>query len=388
MKKIVSILGSTGSIGLTTLKILKKNKNLYEYNIFSANKNFKLICNQINNFKPKVFLINNKNVAIKVKNKFKNKKIKVLSFKDFENYKFKKSDILISAIPGIAGLFPTLQIIDKTKRLLIANKESIICGWNLINNLAKKNKTKITLIDSEHYSISQLIENVKKNEIKKIYLTASGGPFLDHKISKLKNVKVSDALKHPKWQMGKKISIDSATLMNKILELVEAQKFFNIPKEKLDIIIHPESLVHAILILNNGLVKFIYHKTSMIIPIANALIEKKLNIDKYISEEKNKISNLSFKKVDKSNFPIIQIKDKMFKYPSTPIIINAANEVLVDHFLRKKIAFNSIYRFIMNIMKDRNFKKYAIKGTKNLDQIFLIDNWARNTIKKMIEKND
>ena len=138
MKKIVSILGSTGSIGLTTLKILKKNKNLYEYNIFSANKNFKLICNQINNFKPKVFLINDKNVAIKVKNKFKNKKIKVLSFKDFENYKFKKSDILISAIPGIAGLFPTLQIIDKTKRLLIANKESIICGWNLINNLAKK----------------------------------------------------------------------------------------------------------------------------------------------------------------------------------------------------------------------------------------------------------
>ena len=126
----------------------------------------------------------------------------------------------------------------------------------------------------------------------------------------------------------------------------------------------------------------------MIIPIANALIEKNLNIDKYISEEKNKISNLSFKKVDKSNFPIIQIKDKMFKYPSTPIIINAANEVLVDHFLRKKIAFNSIYRFIMNIMKDRNFKKYAIKGTKNLDQIFLIDNWARNTIKKMIEKND
>ena len=157
----------------------------------------------------------------------------------------KKSDISILAIPGIAGLQPTITMIKHSKKVLLANKESIICGWNIIKSEALKNKTKILPIDSEHYSIFQLLKDHQLSEIKKIYITASGGPFLNYKTHQFAKIKPSDALKHPKWHMGKKISIDSSTLMNKVLEFVEAQKLFNIPNNKLDIIIHPNSLIHA-----------------------------------------------------------------------------------------------------------------------------------------------
>ena len=188
-----------------------------------------------------------------------------------------------------------------SKKLLIANKESIICGWQLLRSNAKKYKSKIIPLDSEHYSISKLIENHHISEIKKIYLTASGGPFLDYSPRQLKKVKPQDALKHPKWKMGKKITIDSSTLMNKILELIEAQRIFNIPNNKIDILIHPNSLVHAIVQFKNGLTKILYHETSMIIPIANAIFDKGLNIKKYYKKDnlmKNITTNLIFKKVD------------------------------------------------------------------------------------------
>ena len=187
-------------------------------------------------------------------------------------------------------------------------------------------------------------------------------------------------MKHPKWKMGKKVTIDSATLMNKILELIEAQLLFNLDLKKLDILIHPESLVHAVVELNNGLCKFIYHDTSMIIPIANAIYEDKLNINHFYIKKNNVIKDLTFKKVNKNIFPIIKLKKKLNEYPATPIIINAANEILVDQFLRKKIPFSSIYKFIMAILKDRNYRKYAIKRPKNINQIFKVDNWARNRI--------
>ena len=171
-------------------------------------------------------------------------------------------------------------------------------------------KTELIPVDSEHFSILSLIKNHKYNEIKKIYITASGGPFLNLNYSKFKNIKPKDALKHPKWKMGKKVSIDSATLMNKILELVEAQKLFNFESEKLDILIHPESLVHAIVQLNNGITKFIYHETSMIVPLANAIFNGNFDIGKFLKKGINKhsIENLTFEKVDKKIFPIIQLK--------------------------------------------------------------------------------
>ena len=378
MTKFVSILGSTGSVGLAVLKILDKDR-LIKINLLCANKSYSLICSQIKKYKPKIFIINNHLIFKKVKKKFKKKNTIILN--TFNSLKIKKkSDITVSAIPGIAGLQPTLKMIEGSKKILIANKESIICGWNLLSKKAKKNKTKIIPIDSEHFSIMKLLETNKLEDINKIYITASGGPFLNYSINQLQKIRPSDALKHPKWKMGKKVTIDSATLMNKILELIEAQLLFNLDLKKLDILIHPESLVHAVVELNNGLYKFIYHDTSMIIPLANAIYEDKLNINHFYIKKNNVIKNLTFKKVNKNIFPIIKLKKKLNEYPATPIIINAANEILVDQFLRKKIPFSSIYKFIMAILKDRNYRKYAIKRPKNINQIFKVDNWARNRI--------
>ena len=378
MTKFVSILGSTGSVGLAVLKILDKDR-LTKINLLCANKSYSLICSQIKKYKPKIFIINNHLIFKKVKKKFKKKNTIILN--TFNSLKIKKkSDITVSAIPGIAGLQPTLKMIEGSKKILIANKESIICGWDLLSKKAKKNKAKIIPIDSEHFSIMKLLETNKLEDINKIYITASGGPFLNYSINQLKKIRPSDALKHPKWKMGKKVTIDSATLMNKILELIEAQLLFNLDLKKLDILIHPESLVHAVVELNNGLCKFIYHDTSMIIPIANAIYEDKLNINHFYIKKNNVIKDLTFKKVNKNIFPIIKLKKKLNEYPATPIIINAANEILVDQFLRKKIPFSSIYKFIMAILKDRNYRKYAIKRPKNINQIFKVDNWARNRI--------
>ena len=388
MKKNISILGATGSVGLNTLKIIDAKKKDFKIILLSANKNYKLICKQIKRYKPKYYIINNYFIFKLVEKKFKNKKIEILNNFNF-NFRRKKIDFVISAIPGIAGLHPTLLMIKSCKTILIANKEAIICGWSLIKNTAKKNKTKIIPVDSEHYSIFKMIQNHKISSIKKIFLTASGGPFLNLEKNKFKNIRPKDALRHPKWKMGKKISVDSSTLMNKIFELVEAQKLFNLPKNKIDILIHPNSLVHAIVEFKNGLTQFLYHETSMIIPIANAIYDGNLNIAEYlkkesVSFEKNKIENLVFKKVDKKIFPSISLKSKINQYPSSPIIINAANEVLVDNFLRQKIPFLRIFEIIKTIMNDRNYKKYAVKKPIKIYQIKLIDSWARSiTVNKI-----
>ena len=386
MKISISILGSTGSIGLNSLFIINKQRKDFNVNLLSANKNYRLISNQIKKYNPNYFVITDKEIFKKIKIKFKNKKTKILNDFEFKRLK-KKSDITISAIPGIAGLPPTLQMIKQSKKILIANKESIICGWELLKKNALKYKSKIIPVDSEHFSIMKLLENHKLNEIKKIYITASGGPFLNYKLSQLKKIKPEQAIKHPKWKMGKKISVDSATLMNKILELIEAQKLFNLSNEQIDILLHPNSLVHAILELKNGLIKFIYHETSMIIPLANAIYDGKLIIKDFQKPKKNNLfENLIFKKINKKIFPIIKLKKRANEHPSTSIIINASNEILVDQFLEKKIPFLSIFKIIMTILNDRNYKKYAIRNPKNITQINKIDSWARAKTMEKISK--
>ena len=388
MKTNISILGSTGSIGLTTLKIVDKKKSLFNIDLLSANKNYNLICKQIKKYKPKIFIIKDTNTLNKIKKKFKRKKIFFQN--NFQNLNLKKkSNITISSIPGIAGLSPTISMIKFSKKILIANKESIICGWKFINSIAKKNKVKIIPIDSEHYSIYKLLENHSLDEIDKIFITASGGPLLNYDYRKLKKIRPRQVLKHPKWKMGKKISTDSSNLMNKILELIEAQKIFKLPENKIDILIHPNSLVHAIIQFKNGLSKLLFHDTNMIIPISNAIFENKINIKElYIPKTnfKNKEINLVFKKVNSKTFPIIKLKNEINKYPSTGIIINAVNEVMVDKFLKKKVSFLTINKSIFRIMRDRNYIKYAVKDPKSLNEILNIDLWARNKTFKMLSK--
>ena len=388
MKKIISILGSTGSIGTTSLNIINKKKIFFTVNTLSANSNYKKICNQIIKFKPKNYIIINKNIYNMVKKKFRNLKINFYNnYYNLPNHVI-KNDITITAIPGLSGLDPTIKFVSKSKKILIANKESIICGWNIIKKIAKKNKAELLPIDSEHFSIKKLLEKYKDKEVDKIYITASGGPFLKLPINKFKLIKPTDAFKHPKWKMGKKISVDSSTLMNKILEIIEAQKIFPYSKDKYEISIHPQSLVHAIVKLKNGITKFLYHEPSMIIPIANALFNFKIDINDFIKNNtnENKLKNLEFYPVDSKIFPVIKLLPKLNKFPSTPIIINAANEILIDQFIKKKISFNSISNYLFEVLKDKNYKKYAIYKPINLKNIYKIDKWSRNTTLNLIKK--
>ncbi|MAJ86184.1 MAG: hypothetical protein CL687_04405 [Candidatus Pelagibacter sp.] len=381
MKRSLCILGSTGSIGKSSLYLINKYKSLFDVQILMANSNFKLICEQIKKYKPEYYIINDYNIYLQVKDKFKNNKIKIIN--TITELKLrKKIDIVISSITGIAGLKPTLYMIKFTKKILLANKESIICGWKLIEKELKKNKTKIVPIDSEHYSLKILLEN-NPEDIEKIYITASGGPFLNKKIKK---VSIKDAIKHPRWTMGKKISVDSATMINKVLELQEARILFSNVKNKIDIIIHPESLVHAIILYKNGLSNMLYHQPDMKIPLANAVFNRRVVINK-IFKKKNKKNfiegKFNFLKINKYNFPSIKFMKLIDEYPSSPIILNAGNEILVDLFLKKVIQFKSIIAYLSSLLRDKNYKKYAIKKPQNIKEILIIDNWAR---KKIIEK--
>ena len=390
MKCKLAILGSTGSIGESTLDLINKKKPFFSVEILVAFGNFKKICQQIKKYNPKIFIIINQDTYLKIQKKFRRKKIKIYNNYDFINHNKKIVDITVSAIPGIAGLEPTITFTKISKKILLANKESIICGWNIIKKISQQKKTKIIPLDSEHFSILQLTKNYDDKEIEKIYITASGGPFLNLDKKKFKNIKPKDAIRHPKWNMGAKISVDSSTLMNKILELMEALKIFPYDFEKYEIIIHPQSLVHAIVKFKNGLTKFLYHDTNMTIPISNAIFNNKFdfnNIIKKKSDFKKDIRNLKFINVDANRFPAFNLIKKKNFSKSAPIIINGANEILVDQFLRSKITFNSIYKYLMLILKHKKFNYYANQTCNNLKKIYIIDRWSRKITLETIKKN-
>ena len=277
MRKKIVILGSTGSIGKTTLKIINKNKKDFYVDLLSTNKNFKKVFKQALKFNVKNILIHDKetfeNISLNTKVIKRNKFNIFNSIIDYKKKLKTKIDFTMCAISGIEGLQPTINSISFSKKIGIANKESIICGWSLINKKLNKFKTQFIPIDSEHFSINQLIKDKPKKNIKMIYLTASGGPFLNYKISKFKNISLKNALKHPSWLMGKKITIDSATMMNKVFEVIEAKNLFKIPYKKIKILTHPKSYIHAIVHFNNGIIELLAHQTSMEIPIANSIYD-------------------------------------------------------------------------------------------------------------------
>ena len=382
MKKKIAILGSTGSIGKTLIEIIKKDKKNFEIILLSADENYKELLKQAKTLKVKNLIINNKNSYKKIKNNKISNKIKI--YNNFDCYKeiFKKKiDYTMSSISGIEGLKPTIEIIKYTKSVAIANKEAIICGWNLINKELKKNKTNFIPVDSEHFSIWYALKGIDKKIIDKIYLTASGGPFLNYPKKKFDKIEMKQAVKHPNWKMGKKISIDSATMMNKVFEIIEAKKIFDIPYKRLSIIIHPKSYVHAILKFKNGLTKIIVHDTNMKIPIYNSLYasnriinSKRLNL--------NILNDLNFQDIDLKRFPITKILDKLPEKSSLfETVLVSINDILVKLFLVNRIKFTDIFKK-MNIMLELNeFKKFKKLKVKKIGDILNLNNKIKEKLK-------
>ena len=383
MKKKISILGSTGSIGKSLLNIISKNKNDFEIVLLTAHKNYKELLNQTRNFKVKNIIISDYKSYKIFKEKNRNKKINI--YPNYENLSkiFKsKIDYTMNSIVGLEGLSPTLNIIKYTKVIAIANKESIICGWNLIKKNLHTNKTKFIPVDSEHFSIWYAL-NDNKNLIKKIFLTASGGPFLNLPLKSFKNITVEDATNHPNWKMGKKISIDSSTMMNKVFEIIEAKKIFDIKYNNLSILIHDKSYLHAIVEFKNGLIKLIAHDTNMKIPIYNSLYNSKNKLNFFNKNiEINKLNELDLKYVDKKKFPLIKVLKKLPNKDSLyETILVAANDELVDQFLKKKIKFRDISKKLINFLNNKKFEKYKEIVPKNIKEIMNINDYVRLKIR-------
>ena len=388
MKKKIIILGSTGSIGKNTFNLIMKDKKNFEIKLLSTNKNISEIIKQAKISKVKDLIINDYDKYILAKKKYKNLRVNFHNSFSIIDKLFKKREIFYSMISlvGLDGLKPTLQLIRYSQNIAIVNKESLICGWTLIKKKLKKNKTNFIPVDSEHYSIFSLIE---KNlvPIEKIYITASGGPFLNRKKNNFSKITVSDALRHPSWRMGKKISIDSATMMNKVFELIEAKKIFNLDLKKIDILINPNSYVHAIVIFNNGTIKFLAHETRMDIPIFNSIYQLNNNaFYKTKNIDLNKINNLNLSQPNIKHFKTLNIlklipsKDSLFE-----TVLISVNDELVRMFLNNEIKYEKLLYYLLKIIKFPNFKKYCKVRPNSIKDILKTNKLAKNFVKNYVK---
>ncbi len=380
MKKKIAILGSTGSIGKSTVKIIEKNKNDFRVIFLSTNANINLLYNQSLKLQPKAVIIFNHEKFIKNKKKFLKRNIKV--FNSLKSLKLsiikKKIDYIMCAISGLDGLDSTIGSINITKNIAIANKESIICAWRIIKKKLKKNKTNFIPVDSEHFSIWSLLKNESINTVDKVFITASGGPFLNYKLYKLKHVKAKQAIKHPNWNMGKKISIDSATLMNKVFEVIEAQRIFNIDIKKFKILIHPKSYIHSIIKFINGQIKILAHDTDMKIPIFNSIYENKIKRINSKNVDIKSLSNLNFQNVNLKKFPSIgllkNIKNQNTLYET---VLISANDELVDLFIKNKIKYHDIHTNLKKILKMKIFSKLINQKPSHIKEILNLSKEVR-----------
>ena len=379
MKKKIAILGSTGSIGKTLIDIISKDKNNFKIDLLSANKNHKLLLKQAIKFDVKNLIITDVKAFKKLQNKIKNRKIKIFSSFDhfIKNYK-SKFDYSMCAITGIDGLKPTLDIIKLSKSVAIANKEAIICGWPLIKKSLKKYDTKFIPVDSEHFTIWMATNNFNYS-IDKIFITASGGPFKDLDFNKFKNITPTQAIKHPNWKMGNKISIDSSTMMNKVFEIIEAKNIFNVKYQQIDILIHKDSYLHSIIKFQNGLIKIVAHDTTMKVPIFNSIYSNESKSIKTKDLSISKLNNLNLEKPNDKRFKVLKIlkflpnKTSLFE---TAIV--SANDILVDLFLKNKISYLDISKKLYKFIKLNKIKNFRHKAPKNIQDILGLNVYIRH----------
>ncbi len=364
----INIYGSTGTIGLKTLEIVEKNFSNIKINLLCAKSNIKLLKKQIHKFKPKYAFLNDHYKFINFPGKIENTYI--LNFEELKNYLLSsKSDYSVLAISGYKSLYYLEHIISNTDNLGIATKEVIVSAGHIFKKKNFFKKTNIYPLDSEHFSIHEFFSKIHYNKpIKKILLTASGGPFYKRKFKTLKNIKFNEAIKHPRWKMGYKNSIDSATLVNKCLELVEAYYLFNIPFDKLDILIHPEAIVHSVIEYENYITHFNLFKNDMKIPIFNFLQStgvknRKNSKNLYIKN----LSSLNFQNVRNEIFPIYKFFKNIDKTkPQNLIKFNIGNEYAVNLFKNKKINYTDIFKIIQKVTSlNLNYSVNTIKDIIN-----------------------
>ncbi|MEJ5227346.1 1-deoxy-D-xylulose-5-phosphate reductoisomerase [Thermodesulfovibrio sp.] len=380
MKNVV-ILGSTGSIGRNALEVIKNFQNRFKVLGLAAKSNITMLEKQIREFSPSFVAVADEEKSNLLREKFKGIEIITGIEGVCELAKLKEADIVISAIVGAAGLLPTLEAVKAGKTLGLANKESLVLAGELIKKEAKKSRAKIIPVDSEHSAVFQCINGCNRPYIRKIWLTASGGPFRGRKKHQMEHVTVQEALNHPKWKMGKRITIDSATLMNKGFEVIEAHHLFDIAVDNIGVLIHPQSIVHCLVEFIDGTYLAQISNPDMKAPIALALsLPERLSdiikpIDWSITNE------LRFELPDTEAFPCLRLAYEAIKIGGTmPAVLNAADEIAVEAFLEGKLKFNDIHLIIKKVMD-----AHSVSPAENIDEIFKADSWARKFAKKEIE---
>ncbi len=380
-KKIISVFGVTGSVGLSTLEIIKLNAQNFIVDTLVSNNNVHGLVNAAKLLKPNLVIINNDEKFIELKNALKEYEISIACGTEAIIDASKRNvDILVAGISGFAGLNSTINAIGNANIIALANKESIVCAGPILLNKAKNSNSKIIPIDSEHNTLYQILINTDIDDVSKLIITGSGGPFRGFSSKKLENVTLEDAINHPIWDMGKKISVDSATLMNKGLELIEASYLFEINEDKIEIIIHPESMIHGIVEYKDGTMNAGISMPDMKYPISYALnFPKKTNLN-FKRLNLTLVKSLNFEEVDKSVFKSIDISRYALKEGHCFVIsLNAINEVAVEYFIKRNIKFNSITNILEEAMA-----KIVINKVNTLEDIFMIDKEARSITRQII----
>ena len=370
MKK-VAILGSTGSIGTQTLEVISDNKNIFEVELLTAFSNHTLLINQALLHKPKAIIFGDRSKEKVILNSLKNEEIEIYfgeeSLNNFLNYC--NPDIVLTALVGKSGLIPTINTIKKGIDLALANKETLVVAGSIINKLCKEKKVNIYPVDSEHSAIFQCLVGESRDTIDKIILTASGGPFRNKKLNELKNISKKEALNHPNWEMGEKITIDSSTLMNKGLEVIEAKFLFDIDIQKIKVIVHPQSIIHSMVEFNDGSIKAQLGEPDMKLPIQYALFSGKRLKNKFTHYDFIKNNTLTFEEPCLKTFNNLKLAFDAGKLGgNAPCILNASNEIVVDAFLNEKIRYLDMTKII-----EDSLNKISYIATPNLDQLIETD---------------
>lgn len=373
MKKI-ALLGSTGSIGVSTLKIVDANPQAFCVSALAAHSNISLLAQQIRRFHPQIVCVYEEKGAKKLKNEFPN--LRIVSGEEGleEIVSLDCVDFVVMAIVGMQALKPTIHAINAGKPIGLASKEVLVSAGEFVQHLAGQNKVPLIPIDSEHSALFQCLQGKNVREVRRVILTASGGPFRNYSLKQLEKVSVEEALAHPTWHMGKKVTIDSSTLVNKGLEMIEARWLFDLPPEKIDVVIHPQSLIHSFVEFIDGSMLAQMNEPDMVFPIQYALTYPDRIQGLYPPFDFTKNSRLEFDSPDYTRFPALKLAWRAIELgTSFPCYFNAANEVLVDRFLKHEIRWSEIA-----LCLDRLLEKHTSTPLDSLQTIFSVDREARS----------